>query len=219
MMDEHGVIPGRLEIYTGPMKSGKTRQLLLRVDKLSYMNGCDFEFMKPDIDTREPVIKSRFGKLTYDVTYINYANPYEILGLVKPGHKLVGLEEAQFFAKGIEDVVEELIRNDINVLVSGLDLDFRGEPFGSMPYLMAIADKVHKLTAVCEYQDCNSPATRTQRLVNGEPAQYDEPLVKIGDEEIQGSKNESYEARCLKHHFVPGRPEARYKAKIIPFNK
>ncbi len=219
MMEEHGIIPGRLEVYTGPMKSGKTRQLLLRVDKLPYMNGCDFIFMKPDIDTREPVIKSRFGKLTYDVTYIPHDNPYKILEAVNPEHKLIGLEEAQFFSKGIEDVVEELIERDVNVLVSGLDLDFRGEPFGSMPYLMSIADKVHKFTAVCEYDGCDSPATRTQRLVNGEPARYDEPLVKIGDEEIQGAKNESYEARCLPHHFVPGREEARHKAKIIPLNK
>lgn len=88
----------------------------------------------------------------------------------------------------------------MNVVVSGLDLDFRGEPFGSMPVLLSLADEVHKLNGVCDYEGCSNPATRTQRLVNGFPASYNAPIILVGD------AKEGYQCRCLQHHEVKDAP-------------
>ncbi|MDP4082963.1 MAG: thymidine kinase, partial [Bacillota bacterium] len=84
------------------------------------------------------------------------------------------------------------------VIAAGLDLDFRGEPFGVVPDLMALAETVTKLQAVCSV--CGSPASRTQRLINGKPASYDDPVILVG-------ASEAYEARCRHHHEVPGNPK------------
>jgi len=100
----------------------------------------------------------------------------------------------QFFDDGIVDVVEDLAEQGVRVIVTGLDMDFRGEPFGCMPDLMARAEKVEKLQAICMV--CGESASRTQRLVNGEPAHYEEPIVVVGAQEM-------YEARCRRHHQVP----------------
>ena len=107
---------------------------------------------------------------------------------------MVGIDEAQFFDDGIVDVVSALAERDLRVIVTGLDTDFRGEPFGCMPTLMAKADKLDKLSAICMV--CGEPASRTQRLVNGSPAHYDDPIVIVGASEM-------YEARCRRCHSVP----------------
>src|SRR5690606_13113844 len=100
----------------------------------------------------------------------------------------------QFFDEGIIDVIEQLADRDIRVIAAGLDLDFRGEPFGTLPQLLSMAEEVTKLRAICVV--CGESASRTQRLVNGKPAHYDDPIILVGAEE-------SYEARCRKHHIVP----------------
>ena len=97
--------------------------------------------------------------------------------------------------------VEELLKKDVNVIMAGLDLDFRGEPFGQMSYLLTIADFVQKCTGICDYDGCKAVATRTQRLVNGRPASYYSPIILIGDQK------EGYQCRCLKHHKVPDKPK------------
>ena len=123
----------------------------------------------------------------------------------------VAIDEAQFFDEQIVDVVRYLTDNDVEVVFSALPLDFKGEPFGPAPILFAMADEIVNLTAICKHHDngkiCGREATRTQRIVNGEPAHYTEPVILIGAEE-------SYEARCIDHHEVPGRPEPKivYKA-------
>jgi thymidine kinase len=104
------------------------------------------------------------------------------------------VDEAQFFDAEIIPLVDELAGRGLRVIVAGLDTDFRGEPFGPVPVLMARAEKVDKLQAICMV--CGEPASRTQRLVNGKPARYDEPVVIVGAAEM-------YEARCRKHHEVP----------------
>ncbi len=109
---------------------------------------------------------------------------------------IVAIEEGQFFDAGLPDVAERLAESGKQVLITGLDRDFRGIPFGSMPRLMALADQVTKLTAICVV--CGEPATRTQRLIDGEPAPADSPLIVIG-----GMGDETYEARCRLHHEVP----------------
>jgi len=107
---------------------------------------------------------------------------------------VVGIDEAQFFDDGIVDIVNQLADRGIRVIVTGLDTDFRGEPFGCMPNLIAKAETVDKLNAICMV--CGEPACRTQRLVNGKPARYDDPIVIIGASEM-------YEARCRRCHQVP----------------
>lgn len=197
-MDYPLVQPGMLEVFCGPMKSGKTRALLERVEKVKYTDRYDFVFIKPELDTRDDKIVSMSGE-RYDCYFVDETVPEKIMYLVKD-QDIVVIDEAQFFGQGIELVIHGLLKDDKNVVIGGLDLDFRGEPFGMMPYLLAMADEVYKLTAVCEYGGCNKLATRTQRLVDGEPAKYNDPIILIGD------KEEGYQARCLKHHEVPGRP-------------
>ncbi len=189
--------PGKLEVYTGPMSSGKTRELINRIDKISHMNGYSFLLVKPKIDTRDKDVKTRFGNLSFPCALINEKNPEEILRVVKKKDVLVAIDEAHFFNKKIVEVVKKLLQEEKNVLIAGLDLNFRGEVFGSMGDLLAMADEVYKLKAVCTYKGCNKAATRTQRFINGKPAHYNSPLVVIGAEK------DGYFPRCTKHHFVP----------------
>jgi thymidine kinase len=206
-----------VELYAGPMNSMKTAKLIDRVDQLMYIkeknkrnetiNRQEFLFIKPDSDTRDDYIKSRSRGVIIPCERISATNPYFILDHIKKieektkkDYKLIAIDEVQFFSKGIEQVIEILQKENRNIILGGLDLDFRGEPFGMMGNLALIANEVYKLVAVCEV--CESPATRTQRLINGEPANYHEPIVSIEGKNL----NETYEARCLKHHYVPGRP-------------
>ena len=122
----------------------------------------------------------------------------ELLDQLTEDTTVVGIDEAQFFDSAIVSVSKLLAKRGMRVIVAGLDQDFRGEPFGSMPVLMSLAENVDKLHAICMV--CGEPGTRTQRLVNGNPANYDDPIVIIGASEM-------YEARCGEHHQVPGKPE------------
>jgi thymidine kinase len=211
--------PGILEVYTGPMFSRKTAALIDRIDQFSYLksknqkyyktNQEDFLFIKPDADTRDTDVTSKGRKITIPFIRVHSQKPYDLLDVLSRKERddfkqyvLVAIDEAQFFGPGIEDVVVEMQRQGRNVLVAGADLDFRGEPFGRMDRLVLLANEVYKLTSVCEYPDCSAQATRTQRLINGRPAPYDAPIISI-----EGAKNsEKYEARCLQHHEVPGKP-------------
>ena len=121
----------------------------------------------------------------------------EILDHVTEQIDVVAIDEVQFFDKQIVEVCDQLAKQGKRVMVAGLDMDFKGEPFGVMPILMTEAEFVTKLTAVCV--KCGAPATRTQRLVNGQPADYHDPIVQVG-------AAESYEARCRHCHQVRNRP-------------
>lgn len=200
---------GYFEVYCGPMKSGKSLEILSRANKLSVAE-IPYIAFKPDSDTRDKkksgdiIIKSRFGSISINCIVIPENNPQALFEYLK-NEKVIIFDEIQFFDKKIVDVVRELIRYDKNVIGAGLDTDFRGEPFGHMPELLAISQYVKKLSSFCEYKPyqgsdkCNHTAHYTQRLINGQPAPYDSP-IKI----IEHSNNkETYEARCLEHHFVP----------------
>jgi len=200
--------PGILEVYCGPMRSGKTRELLNRVDKPKIMD-YGFLLLKPDIDTRDNTIKSRFGKLSYECIFVDHTKPETMFHYLNDKIKLVAVDEAQFFQEGIEEVIEKMLLNDINVVIAGLELDFRGEPFGRMHHILAKADIITKLDAICEFDGCKMPATRTQRLIDEKPAHFESPVVLIGD------KLEGYEPRCLKHHIVPGKPHFLNEENII----
>jgi len=191
--------PGILEVICGPMFSGKTFELMHRVEKLKYLEGSKYQFFKPAKDTRTVNVKTRFNGI--EIECLSVKKPSDILDNLEKGCHLVGLDEAQFFQKEIIQVVDELLKNDINVIVAGLDLDYRGEPFKVMSQLLALADDVEKLFATCFFPRCSKKATRTQRLINGKDAHYSEPVIIV-----EGSGKEVYEARCLKHHAVPGKP-------------
>lgn len=194
------VIPGSFELYCGPMKSGKSAALLYRIDKIKH-NKIEFITIKPKIDTRNNHIHSRFSDLTFDCTIVDEQKPEEIFNYIK-NEKAVIIDEIMFFNDKIVNVVKELLRDKLSVIAAGLDTNFRGEPFGPMPYLLCIADYVEKLEGTCEYKNCKNLANRTQRLINGQPAHYNDPLITIEGK----NENETYECRCLEHHFVPGRP-------------
>lgn len=112
------------------------------------------------------------------------------------------IDEVQFFDDNIADVLTLLANQGYRVIAAGLDQDFRGEPFSIVPKLMSLAELVTKLQAVCSV--CGSPASRTQRLINGQPASYDDPIILVG-------ASESYEPRCRHHHEVPGAPVKTFK--------
>jgi thymidine kinase len=204
MTDANGpfVVPGRLEVYCGPVKSSKSRTLVHRLDVLSHVPHLELGIFKPNIDTRDSGLVSRHGGPTYECTFIDVEHPRGILSHVEGLH-LVVLDESQFFNGGIIDVVDGLMRKNYHVIAAGLDTDFRGEPFGAMPDLLVRATQVHKLVGVCDYDGCGEPGTKTQRLVDGEPALYSAPLISIEGAQV----NESYECRCLRHHEVPGNPK------------
>jgi thymidine kinase len=184
--------PGRVEVICGSMFSGKTEELIRRARRASIAKQ-KVQVFKPAIDTRYSVqrVTSHNG---LDFEAIPVASSQDILAQLDPNTTVVAIDEAQFFDAGIVQMVEELSSRAIRVIIAGLDMDFRGEPFGSMPALLCCADEVQKLHAICMI--CGEDASRTQRLVNGQPARYDDPIIMVG-------ASEAYEARCREHHKVP----------------
>ncbi|HEX2221502.1 MAG TPA: thymidine kinase [Candidatus Limnocylindria bacterium] len=184
---------GWIHVICGCMFCGKTDELLRLVRRFSIA-GRRVMLVKPRVDTRtdETSVASRSGAVHEARTV---GDSSEIAGLAADAD-IVAIEEGQFFDERLPDVAERLAEAGKQVLVAGLDRDFRGIPFGAMPRLMALADQVTKLTAICVV--CGEPATRTQRLIDGRPAPADSPLIVIG-----GMGDETYEARCRQHHEVP----------------
>lgn len=183
---------GSIEVICGSMFSGKTDELIRRLRR-AVIARQKVQVFKPAIDVRYAVEKvtSHAGA---DFSAIPVHNAAEILAHLEADTTVVGIDEAQFFDEAILEVAEQLAGRGVRVIVAGLDQDFRGEPFGPMPALMAKAEQVDKLRAICIV--CGEPASRTQRLVNGQPARYDDPVVIVGASEL-------YEARCRRHHEVP----------------
>jgi thymidine kinase len=185
-------IHGSVEVICGSMFSGKTDELIRRLRRATIARQR-VQVFKPAIDIRFAVEKvtSHAGG---DYAAIPVEKAADIIQRLDEEATVVAIDEAQFFDKGIIPVVEELAARRVRVIVAGLDTDFRGEPFGPMPELMARAEHVDKIQAICMV--CGEPASRTQRLVNGKPARYDDPVVIVGAAEM-------YEARCRIHHEVP----------------
>lgn len=183
---------GSIEVISGSMFSGKTEELIRRLRRASIARQ-KIQVFKPAIDVRYDIEKvTSHAGMAFDAIPVKKAD--EIFVLLDPATTVIGIDEAQFFDEGIVDVATRLADKGIRVIIAGLELDFRGEPFGSMPALMAKAELVDKLQAICIV--CGEAACRTQRLVNGHPARYDDPVVIVGAAEM-------YEARCRKHHEVP----------------
>jgi thymidine kinase len=183
---------GSIEIICGSMFSGKTEEMIRRLRR-AVIAKQKVQVFKPVIDDRYNVEKvTSHAGIDFEAVPINKSS--EIQMHLRPDTTVVAVDEAQFFDDGIIDVIDTMADNGIRVVVTGLDMNFRGEPFGCIPVLLSKADKVDKLQAICMV--CGEPASRTQRLVNGKPARYDDPIVIVGAAEM-------YEARCREHHEVP----------------
>jgi thymidine kinase len=176
------------------MFSGKTEELIRRIRRAQIARQS-VQVFKPALDDRYGVeqVTSHNG---VNVQALSVEDVGEILDLIQPDTKVVAIDEAQFFGNEILDVCIALTERGMRVIVAGLDTDFRGEPFGPMPLLMAQAEQVEKLRAICVV--CGHEASRTQRLINGQPATYDDPVILVG-------AKEAYQARCRNCHQVPRR--------------
>lgn len=197
-MNRNGVEPrlngsrGWIEVVTGSMFSGKTEEMLRRLRRARIARQ-QVQVFKPKLDLRygQNNVTAHSGA-KFNATSVE--NCDEILDGLDEDTNVVAIDEAQFFGPEITRVCDTLAKKGIRVIVTGLDQDFRGEPFGPMPLLLAQAEHVHKLHAICMV--CGQAASRTQRMIDGRPAFYDEPIVFVGG-------SESYEARCRDHHEVP----------------
>lgn len=190
-----------LEVIVGSMFSGKSEELIRRV-KRAVIARRAVQVFKPIIDDRfgVEVVRSHDGD-----SFVAHPvhSSEEIPALLLKDTTVVGIDEVQFFDPGIVGVVRSLVAGGRRVICAGLDLDFRGEPFGPVPVLLALAERVDKLEAICVV--CGEAATRTQRIVNGIPAFYDEPIIVVG-------AKEAYEARCRSCHEVPRRAASEVRA-------
>ena len=187
---------GWLEVISGNMYAGKTEELLRRIRRIEYAKKTILVF-KPKLDNRysdNEVVSHNNER----IKSINISCPKDILKYVDPLPYAIAIDEVQFLNREVIDICDELADKGVRVILAGLDRDFRGEPFGIMPELLARAEYVTKLRAIC--QVCGAPATRTQRIINGKPAKYSDPIVLVG-------AKEQYEARCRHCHIVEGKPK------------
>ncbi|SHJ85480.1 thymidine kinase [Tepidibacter formicigenes] len=182
---------GYIEVIIGPMYSGKSEELIRRLKRAKIAKQTVVAF-KPYIDNRysNKDVVSHSG-ISIDAVPIKSAK--DIYNYIDEDTQVVGIDEVQFFEEEVVDIAMDLADKGIKVIAAGLDMDFKGEPFGPTPKLLAVAEFVDKLQAVCMV--CGNPAHRTQRLINGKPAKYNDPIILVG-------ATESYEARCRKCHVI-----------------
>jgi len=193
----HGSRPGWIEVITGVMFSGKSEELIRRVRR-AIIARRKVQVFKSHLDSRYTglyTVSSHDGK-ELEATPVDSAA--EIFRQVRPTTELVAIDEAQFLDPDVVMVASALAARGVQVILAGTDTDFRGEPFGSMGSLLAIAESVDKLQAICVV--CGDLATRNQRLVDGRPARYESPTILVGG-------REGYEARCRHCHRVPRKDE------------
>ncbi len=188
----HHGMPGTLEVICGSMFSGKSEELIRRVRRAEIAKQ-KVQVFKPAIDNRysDRSVASHSGIMR---DAIPVGDVEQLAAAIQPETNVVAIDEVQFFDVSVADLCRRLADQGLRVIVAGLDQNFRGEPFGPMPRLMAEAEVVEKLQAICVV--CGAPASRTQRLIDGRPASYDDPVILVGASEV-------YEARCRHCHKVP----------------
>ena len=193
---------GWLELIVGPMFSGKSEELIRRVTR-AFIARQEVQVFKPALDTRYDAVSvaSHNGR-TLEAVAVRDAE--EMRERLEPQTQVVAIDEGQFLGDELVSLALDLADEGKRVMIAGLDLDFRGEPFGVMPQLLARAESVMKLTAICK---CTHAATRTQRLIGGHPAHYGDPVILVG-------AAESYEPRCRACHRVPRTEQATPLFKI-----
>jgi thymidine kinase len=188
---------GWIEVIAGVMFSGKSEELIRRVRR-SIIAKKKVQVFKSHLDDRYQGVLSIASHDGRTVEAAPVDSSLQIAQQINPLADVVAIDEAQFLDAGIVDLATSLANQGIRVIVAGTDTDFRGEPFGAMPQLMAVAEMVDKLHAICVI--CGGPASRNQRLLGGKPARYDSPTIMVGG-------RESYEARCRHCYQVPLRDE------------
>lgn len=176
---------GSLDVICGSMFSGKTEELIRRLRLAQYAKKNVLIF-KHSLDKRQTLefIASHNGS---KLSAVPTDDPKLITQFATEAVTVVGIDEVQFFSPTIVDVIQNLVNDGKHVIVSGLDLDFRGIPFTFMPVLLTLADTITKLRAICMH--CGKEAHFSQRIVNNQPAKFDDPIIMIGAQEC-------YEARC-----------------------
>jgi len=186
---------GSIEVICGSMFSGKTEELIRRLRRATIAKQR-VQVFKPAIDDRyaTKAIASHNG---LQANAIPVKDCDEIRARVDSDAGVIAIDEVQFFSDAVVALADDLANAGHRVICAGLDQDFRGVPFGPIPQLLAVAEKVDKLQAICVV--CGDAASRTQRLIEGEPAAYDDPIVMVGASEV-------YEARCREHHEVRNHP-------------
>jgi thymidine kinase len=195
---------GWVEVIAGVMFSGKSEELIRRVRR-AMIARKRVQVFKSHLDARYSglyVVSSHDGR---SVEAIPIDSSSQLAQRLDPSAQVVGIDEAQFLDSGVVEVASDLALRGRRVIIAGTDTDFRGEPFGPMPELMAVAEVVDKLHAICVI--CGGPASRNQRLLGGKPAPYDSPQIMVGG-------HEAYEARCRMCHAVPRRDEQQVRLPL-----
>ncbi len=195
----HGAQDGWIEVITGVMFSGKSEEMLRRVRR-ALIARKKVQVFKSHLDDRYGGVFTISSHDGHKADAVPVNTSVQIAEAVDEDVEVVAIDEAQFLDDGITRVVNALADRGIRVIVAGTDMDFRGEPFGPIPGLLAIAEKVDKLHAICVC--CGDLATRNQRLIDGKPAPAEGPTIQVGGAE-------SYEARCRRCHEVPARDRAQ----------
>ena len=196
---------GWIEVISGVMFSGKSEELIRRMRR-AVIARKKVQVFKSHLDARYAGIYQVSSHDGRTVEAIPVDTTDQIMARLSSQTQVVGIDEAQFLDSGIVELVTALAQRGLRVIVAGTDLDFRGEPFGPMPQLLAIAELVDKLHAICVV--CGGPASRNQRLINGRPARYDSPTIMVGGQE-------TYEARCRACHKVPRRDEDQVALPLV----
>jgi len=184
---------GWIEVITGVMFSGKSEELIRRVRR-ALIARRRVQVFKSALDDRYHGIGHVSSHDGSGVDAVPVRSSVQVAERIHPQTQVVAIDEIQFLDDGIVDVISALADRGARVIVAGIDMDFRGEPFGPMARILALAEAVDKLHAICMV--CGAAATRNQRFVDGEPAPYESPVVQVGG-------HESYEARCRRCHQVP----------------
>ena len=184
---------GWIEVIAGVMFSGKSEELMRRVRRATIARKR-VQVFKSHLDDRYAGLWaiSSHDRRTLEAVPVDSSS--QIAQRVDPMAHVIAIDEAQFLDAGIVAVATALAERGRRVIIAGTDTDFRGEPFGAMPQLMAVAETVDKLHAICVL--CGGSASRNQRLLDGKPAPYDSPTIMVG-------AADSYEARCRACHIVP----------------
>jgi thymidine kinase len=190
---------GWIEVVCGVMFSGKSEELIRRVRR-ALIARKKVQVFKSHLDERYAGLYHVSSHDGRTVEAMPVDSPEQIAREVRPDTQVVAIDEAQFLPPGIVELATALAASGRRVILAGTDTDFRGEPFGPMPQLLAVAELVDKLHAICVV--CGNAASRNQRLIDGKPARYDSPTIMVGG-------NESYEARCRSCHAVPRKDEGQ----------
>ena len=196
---------GSITVICGSMFAGKSEELIRRSRRALYAKKC-VQVFKPSVDRRydENMVVTHMG-VRHDAKPV--LDTADLEAHLDPKLDVLVVEEVQFFDDRIIELAVRLADNGVEVILAGLDQDFRRQPFGPMPTLLCMADEVVKLRAIC--LNCGAPASHTYRMINGKPAHWDDPVILIG-------ATEAYEARCRNCFELKGVPKKKWPGKKKP---